>query len=102
MAVYLVHFKSRDLSRLLSQDHFWRIFFTSGSVIISQDEADTWTVHTPIAVDVDSTSVDPIRTVYQALGGSWKPFEIHMDEDSSHELLEAQYCHRGSLPDTMG
>jgi len=42
--LFLVHFKSKDLSRIHRQGQFWHIFFTSGWAIIAQDEVDTWTV----------------------------------------------------------
>ncbi|KPI37044.1 Tetracenomycin polyketide synthesis hydroxylase TcmG [Cyphellophora attinorum] len=79
-AMHLIHFKSRDLSRLHKQGQFWHIFFTSGSVIISQDEIDTWTVHTPIPVGADVSDVDPKQAIYRALGGDCAPYEIEIDE----------------------
>lgn len=78
--MYLVHFKSRDLTRLHKQGQFWHIFFTSGGVIISQDEVDTWTCHLPVAVDTDITSLDPEKQIQQVLGGSLSPYPIEVDE----------------------
>jgi hypothetical protein len=80
MAMLLVHFKSRDMTRLQKQGQFWHIFFTNGSAIISQDEVDTWTIHTPISLDVDVDQLDPIELVYKALGGSGDPFPINIDK----------------------
>jgi hypothetical protein len=80
MAMYLVHFKSRDLIRLHKQGQFWHILFSNGSVIISQDEVDTWTTHVPIGLDVDPASVDPEKAVYEVLGGSAGPYPIKIDE----------------------
>ncbi|KAJ4154470.1 hypothetical protein NW754_001419 [Fusarium falciforme] len=80
MAMFLVHFKSRDLTRLHKQGQFWHIFFTTGSVIISQDEVDTWTAHLPISLDTDWKSLDPKESVYKVLGGSHSPFPIEIDE----------------------
>ncbi|KAJ4194764.1 hypothetical protein NW759_016480 [Fusarium solani] len=80
MAMFLVHFKSRDLTRLHKQGQFWHIFFTAGSVIISQDEVDTWTAHLPISLDTDWKSLDPRESVYKVLGGSHGPFPIKIDE----------------------
>ena len=88
-ALYLVHFKSKDLTRLHKQGQFWHIFFTSGHAIISQDEVDTWTLHTLIAVDTDTSNWDPKQVVYRGLagsvgGGEGYPgggrFEIDIDE----------------------
>jgi FAD-dependent monooxygenase len=75
-----VHFKSRDLSRLHRQGQFWHIFFTSGHVIISQDEVDTWTAHTPLPLDFDTSTLDPKEAVYRVLGGSGDPSPIEIDE----------------------
>jgi hypothetical protein len=80
MAMYLVHFKSRDLTRLHKQGQFWHILFSSGSVIISHDEVDTWTTHVPISLDVDPASLNPEKAVYEVLGGSAGPFPIKIDE----------------------
>ncbi|KAF5701106.1 phenol 2-monooxygenase [Fusarium mundagurra] len=79
-AVFLVHFKSRDLSKLHKQGQFWHIFFTTGAVIISQDEVDTWTVHFPISLDTDWKSLDPEKVIAQVLGGSGDPYPIKVDE----------------------
>ncbi|KAH6977517.1 FAD binding domain-containing protein [Ilyonectria sp. MPI-CAGE-AT-0026] len=79
-AMYLVHFKSRDLSKLQKQGQFWHIFFTSGSVIISQDEVDTWTAHLPISLDTDWKSLDPEEAIHKVLGGSHAPCHIKVDE----------------------
>ena len=75
-----MHFKSRDLSALHKQGQFWHIFFTSGSVIIAQDEIDTWTVHVPIPLDTDWSSLDPVKAVQGALGGSFGSLSLRVDE----------------------
>src|SRR5271170_120721 len=80
MAMYLVHFKSKDLTRLHKQGQFWHIFFSNGGVIISQDEVETWTTHLSIGLDVDVASLDPEKAVYQVLGGSAGPYPIKIDE----------------------
>ena len=69
-ALYLVHFKSKDLTRLHKQGQFWHIFFTSGQAIIAQDEKETWTLHTPVGLDVDTSGWDPKEVVYRGLAGS--------------------------------
>jgi FAD-dependent monooxygenase len=78
--MFLVHFKSRDLSRIRRQGQFWHIFFTSGSAIIAQDEVDTWTTHTPVPLDFDTSTLDPKEAVYRVLGGSIRPYPIEIDE----------------------
>ncbi|KXH60580.1 FAD binding domain-containing protein [Colletotrichum nymphaeae SA-01] len=79
-AMYLIHFKSRDLTALHKQGQFWHIFFTSGSVVISQDEINTWTIHLPISLDTDWKSLDPTESIYRGLGGSLAPYPIKVDE----------------------
>ena len=80
-AMFLIHFKSRDLTVLHRQGQFWHIFFTTGSVLISQNELDTWTLHTPIAVDADISDIDPMDTISKELGGSiGSPVPIKIDE----------------------
>lgn len=76
----LVHFKSRDLTRLQKQGQFWHIFFTHGGVIISQDEVDTWTSHLPISLDEDIDKIDAKEAIYKVLGGHTGPFPIAVDE----------------------
>ncbi|KAK5413707.1 hypothetical protein LTR06_005134 [Exophiala xenobiotica] len=78
--LFLVHFKSKDLGRIHRQGQFWHIFFTNGSAIIAQDEVDTWTVHTPVPLDFDVSSIDPKEAVYRVLGGSVGPYPIEIDE----------------------
>ncbi|EAU31818.1 predicted protein [Aspergillus terreus NIH2624] len=79
-AMFLIHFKSSDLTRLQTQGQFWHIYFTTGQVIISQDEKDTWTVHCPISLDADVSKLDPREEVYKALGGEHSPYPIVIDE----------------------
>ncbi len=79
-ALYLVHFKSTDLKRLHRQGQFWHILFSSGHAIIAQDEEDTWTLHTPIPLDLDTSTLDPYEAVYNGLGASCDPFPIKIDK----------------------
>lgn len=78
--MWLIHFKSRDLTRLQSQGQFWHIFFTSGHAIIAQDEVDTWTLHTPIDINAAVDNLDPREAIYKGLGGETSPFQIQVDE----------------------
>ena len=79
-AMLLVHFKSRDLTRLQKQGQFWHIFFTHGGAIISQDEVDTWTTHLPIPLDVDVDKIDAQDAIFKVLGGHTGPFPITIDK----------------------
>jgi FAD-dependent monooxygenase len=80
----LVHFKSRDLSRLHRQGQFWHIFFLDpqglGGAIIAQDEVDTWTIHLRLPLDTDETKIDSYDAIYRCLGGLNGKYEIKVDE----------------------
>ncbi|KAF3071517.1 Tetracenomycin polyketide synthesis hydroxylase TcmG [Trichoderma lentiforme] len=84
----LVHFKSRDLTRLQKQGQFWHIFFPKtveegGSMkgaIIAQDEIDTWTIHRFLSADFDDSQLSSEDAVYSTLGGAGEPFPIKIDE----------------------
>lgn len=84
----LIHFKSKNLSRLRKQGQFWHTFFPNavtdgGSVkgaIIAQDEKDTWTVHYFLPKDFDDRNISSEDAVYSVLGGMGEPFRIIIDE----------------------
>ena len=65
----LVHFKSRDLTRLHAHGQFWHIFFATPATIISQDEVDTWTIQRYFPLDVDPSGLDSHAVIADALGG---------------------------------
>ncbi|PYH37631.1 monooxygenase [Aspergillus neoniger CBS 115656] len=76
----LVHLKSRDLEVIHRQGQFWHLFLSKGSVVITQDEKDTWTIHTPIPPDTDLADIDIEKAVYAALGDSGPPQPITIDK----------------------
>ena len=78
--MYLVHFKSKDMDRLHRQGQFWHIFFTSGHVIISQDEKDTWTLHIPVPITTKVDDMDPMQEIAKGLGSEGAPFPITIDQ----------------------
>ncbi|KAM0255715.1 hypothetical protein ACHAQJ_005469 [Trichoderma viride] len=80
IAMMLIHFKSRDLAKLHKQGQFWHIAFATGSIIIAQDEVDTWTLHTPIPVGVEWEKIDPEEAIYKALGSPSAPCPIKIDK----------------------
>jgi FAD-dependent monooxygenase len=82
--VLLIHFKSKDLSRIQKQGQFWHIFVIregqmSGAVI-AQDEVDTWTIHLFLPLEVDHETIDSYDAVYSVLGGMGEKYEIKIDE----------------------
>ncbi|KAL5313076.1 hypothetical protein ACEPPN_019503 [Leptodophora sp. 'Broadleaf-Isolate-01'] len=80
----LIHFKSRDLSRLHKHGLFWHIFFLNEGhfrgAIIAQDEVDTWTTHFHLPPGLDHSTVDSRDAVYQVLGGVGTPYPIEINE----------------------
>lgn len=82
--VLLIHFKSRDLSRLHAQGRFWHIFFIGetglSSTCISQNEKDVWTTHLLLPMEFDCDSIGSEEAVYRALGGLYEPYKIQIDE----------------------
>ncbi|PLB49969.1 monooxygenase [Aspergillus steynii IBT 23096] len=76
----LVHLKSSDLEVLHRQGQFWHLFLSKGGVVISQDEKDTWTIHTPMPPDTDIADIDLEQAVYAALGDSGPPQPIRIDK----------------------
>lgn len=83
--VLLVHFKSKDLTRLRKQGQFWHIFFIGEpgvfkGAIIAQDEVDTWTVHWFLLLGTDTDAISSEEAVYTVLGGLRGKYEIKIDE----------------------
>jgi 2-polyprenyl-6-methoxyphenol hydroxylase-like FAD-dependent oxidoreductase len=73
--IALVHFRSPGLSNLHALGQFWHLFCPNGVTVISQDEADTWTLHVDLGPDVSDEDPigDPREFVTRALG---KPIEL--------------------------
>jgi hypothetical protein len=81
----LVHFKSRDLTRLHKQGRFWHLMCITepgvfGGVMIAQDEMDTWTCHYILPPGTDASTIDSKEAVYTVLGGLNGRYEIEIDE----------------------
>lgn len=82
--VLLIHFKSRDLTRLHKHGRFWHIFVVGDhglhSSCIAQNEKDTWTTHLLLPINEDSEKITSEDAVYRALGGIHGPYPIQIDE----------------------
>ncbi|KIW76367.1 hypothetical protein Z517_11113 [Fonsecaea pedrosoi CBS 271.37] len=83
--VLLVHFKSRDLTRIHKQGQFWHIFLLAehggfGGAIIAQDEVDTWTTHLFLPLDAEPEKIESREAVYRVLGGIYGAYPIEIDE----------------------
>ena len=92
----LVHFRSTDLANLHALGQFWHIYTPGGSILIAQDEVDTWTVHSGLGPEVDDPDPigDPREFVARALG---RPIAISEILASSawwpNALLADRYGH---------
>jgi 2-polyprenyl-6-methoxyphenol hydroxylase-like FAD-dependent oxidoreductase len=66
----LVHFRSLDLTNLHALGQFWHLYASNGSVLIAQNEVDTWTLHLDLGAQVDDPDPigDPREFVARALG----------------------------------
>ena len=66
--VYMVHFTSPSLELFERFGTTWHIQSPEGWTLISQNDRDTWTLHTPIGFGVDTTSIDPKQFLFARLG----------------------------------
>jgi 2-polyprenyl-6-methoxyphenol hydroxylase-like FAD-dependent oxidoreductase len=66
----LVHFRSLDLTNLHALGQFWHLYTSNGSVLIAQNEIDTWTLHQDLGAEVDDPDPigDPREFIARALG----------------------------------
>lgn len=83
--VLLVHFKSKDLTRIQKQGQFWHLFMIMppgqiGGAVIAQDEVETWTTHLFLALDEDESKISSEDAVYRVLGGMGEKYKIKIDE----------------------
>ena len=107
--VYMVHFSSPQLELFERFGITWHIQSPEGWTLISQNDSDTWTLHTPIGVGVDTTTIDPKRFLFERLGlefdceilvaNEWRPRlsladsygrgRVWLAGDSAHQVVPA-------------
>lgn len=46
----------------------WHLQSPEGWTLISQDDGDIWTLHSPLGVGVDAAAIDPVQFVRERLG----------------------------------
>ncbi|KAK1671460.1 monooxygenase [Colletotrichum godetiae] len=98
----IVHFKSRDLTKLHKQGRFWHIFFLGQSggfegAIISQDEKDTWTTHLFLPLDAEPEKIESHDAVYRVLGGLYGPYKFQIDEILVHSIWRPNRSQEGHV-----
>ncbi|MFK7980187.1 MAG: FAD-dependent monooxygenase [Saprospiraceae bacterium] len=69
---YMVHFTSPELKFFERFGKAWHIQSPNGSTVISQNDKDTWTMHTPIREGEDPSKIDPKQRLFDFIG---KEFE---------------------------
>ncbi|KAF4624238.1 hypothetical protein G7Y89_g13935 [Cudoniella acicularis] len=80
-AMFLVHFRSKELSSLRPFGRFRNMFSPSPGWIIDQGEPDTFTAHMPLkSPNQDTSKINPFEWVYQIAGGAGDPFRFEIDE----------------------
>jgi 2-polyprenyl-6-methoxyphenol hydroxylase-like FAD-dependent oxidoreductase len=107
--VYMVHFTSREREVFERFGTTWHIQSPEGWTLISQNDRDTWTLHTPIGVGVDTTAIDPKQFLFERLGlefdceilvaNEWRPRlsladsygrgRVWLAGDSAHQVVPA-------------
>lgn len=65
---YIVHFTSNDRTLFEKYGRVWHIQSPQGWTLISQDDADSWTLHGPLGAGQDPNNIDPREFVFTTLG----------------------------------
>jgi hypothetical protein len=68
------------MDKMQSRGDFWHMTILNGSVVIAQDEIDTYTVHRVLPPGVDFQIGDPLEFIKESLGGFGGPFDIKIDK----------------------
>ena len=63
-----------------SNGDFWHLTILNGSVVVAQDEIDTYTVHRMNRPGFNFQIENPVEFVNESLGGVGGPFDLHVDE----------------------
>ena len=65
---YMVHFTSRDRNVFEKHGTVWHTQSPKGWTLISQNDVDNWTLHSPLGVGQDTSKIDPQEFVFATLG----------------------------------
>ena len=65
---YMVHFTSRDRAVFEKHGPVWHTQSPQGWTLISQNDADSWTLHGPLGIGADTSAIDPREFVFTTLG----------------------------------
>lgn len=107
--VYLVHFTSPNLALFERFGTTWHTQSPKGWTLISQNDRDTWTMHSLLGAGVDADAIDPKRLLFAKLGiefdcdivcaNEWRPRlsladsygtgRVWLAGDSAHQVVPA-------------
>jgi 2-polyprenyl-6-methoxyphenol hydroxylase-like FAD-dependent oxidoreductase len=107
--VYLIHFTSPDRETLERFGSAWHTQSPEGWTLISQNDRDTWTLHTLLGAGVDADAIDPKQFLFARLGiefdcdvivaNAWRPRlsladrygngRVWLAGDSAHQVVPA-------------
>lgn len=65
---YSIHFTSPELKFFERFGKMWHIQSPNGSTIISQNDKDTWSLHSPLREGEDPKTLDPKQKLFEFLG----------------------------------
>lgn len=107
--VYLIHFTSPDRALFERFGTAWHIQSPEGWTLISQNDRDTWTLHTLLGAGADADAIDPRQFLFARLGiefdcdiivaNAWRPRlsvaerygsgRVWLAGDSAHQVVPA-------------
>ena len=81
--MFMIHFRSQDRGFFERFGTAWHVQAPLDGTVISQNDLDTWTMHVPLAPEVDADAIDPAAFLRARLGAdvpceilvanAWKP-----------------------------
>lgn len=105
--MFMIHFRSQDRAFFERFGTVWHVQAPLDGTVISQNDLDTWTIHVPLAPDVDVDAIDPAAFLQERLGAdvaceilvanAWKPRlvvaerygegRVWLAGDSAHQVI---------------
>ncbi|KAE8323361.1 FAD-binding monooxygenase [Aspergillus sergii] len=82
-AFFMVHFQSKELTKLSPFCKWWHAFGLHGGFMIDQDDVDTYTCHEPCSADaatIRKLQEHPEETPYRVPGSLGKPYKFKIDK----------------------
>ncbi|MER6936250.1 FAD-dependent monooxygenase [Nocardioides sp. NPDC127514] len=102
----LVHFRSRDRTHLQAHGQYWHLYFSSGGILIAQDEDEVWTLHALVPAGTTDEDVNAVELIQQVTGAPvevdeilarsvWRPNIVLADSyRSGRVFLAGDSCHQ--------